>query len=445
MFENYKYLSGTYTLLYKKLNCYKLLFKSSAIENSEELTEKAPGYTGYSRKNWIRSLGPGIIVAALVFGPSKITIISILGANYNYSMLWIVVIAIFFMIIFTSMSARIGIATQKSLLTTISEKWGKAAGVFIGIGIFLVTASFQAGNSIGIGISLAEATHTAQAPWIILFNAIAIGLLFFRAFYKVLEKIMIGLVFLMLFAFVTTLILSKPRISDIITGLIPSIPPGSMLLVIAFMASCFSIVGACYQSYLVQERLRIHPDVPQTGKESVAGMCILGLMSAILLICCATVLHPKGIAINSATDMAKALEPAFGKYASYLFLAGLFGASFSALIGNATLGGTLTGDALGYGGKLSSKTTRFLIAVVMLIGATIAIIFGKLPLQLIIIAQTVTIFIVPFIGIALYLVANDKKLMGVYSNKIFNNIFGGIGLLVMIFLALSNIKVLFFK
>jgi len=412
-------------------------------ETSED--KYADRLSGSTWKTWLQSLGPGIIIAALVFGPSKITVISILGAKYNYSMLWIVVVAIFFMTIFTTMSARIGIATKKSLLANISEKWGKAAAIFTGLGIFLVTASFQAGNSIGIGISLAEPTHTSQVPWIILFNGIAIGLLFFRAFYKVLEKIMIGLVFLMLFAFITTLILSRPKVSDIITGFIPSIPAGSMVLVIAFMASCFSIVGACYQSYLVQERIRIRPDVPQTGRESVVGICILGLMSAILLICCATVLHPKGIAINSATDMAKALEPAFGKYASYLFLSGLFGASFSALIGNATLGGTLTGDALGYGGKLSSKMIRFLIAIVMLIGAAIAIIFGKLPLQLIIIAQAVTIFIVPFIGIALYLVANDRKLMGVYSNKTFSRIAGGIGLLVMIFLALSNIKVLFFK
>lgn len=398
-----------------------------------------------SLKTWIQSIGPGIIIAALVFGPSKITITTMLGAGYEYSLVWIVVVAVFFMIIFTNMSARIGIATQKSLLTTISEKWGKPAGIATGLGIFLVTASFQAGNSIGIGISLAEPTHTSQVFWIILFNVMAISLLFFRAFYKVLEKIMIGLVFLMLFAFITTLILSKPDITEIVSGLIPRIPTGSMGLVIAFMASCFSIVGACYQSYLVQERKKIRPDIRQSGKESLLGMCILGLMSAILLICSAAVLHPKGISIHSATDMAKALEPAFGKYAAYLFLAGLFGASFSSLIGNATLGGTLSGDAMGYGGMLSSRIIRLLIALIMVIGATVAIIFGRLPLQLIVLAQAVTIFIVPFIGIAIYLVANDRQLMGAYKNKTFSNVVGAIGLLVMILLALNNIKILFFK
>lgn len=390
-------------------------------------------------------MGPGIIIAAVIFGPSKITITTMLGASYDYSLLWIVVVAIFFMIVFMQMSSRIGIATRKSLLTTISERWGRSVGIAIGIGIFLVTASFQAGNSIGIGISLAEPTHTSSVIWIILFNVIAISLLFFKSFYKILERIMIGLVFLMLFAFVTTLILSKPAIPDIASGFVPSVPFGSVGLIIAFMASCFSIVGAFYQSYLVQERNRLHPNVVQTGKESLVGMCILGLMSAILLICSAAVLHPKGVVIDSATDMAEALEPAFGKYAAYLFLAGLFGASFSSLIGNATIGGSLLGDAFGYGGTLSSKASRALIALVMLIGAVVAIRFGKLPLQLIVIAQAVTIFIVPFIGIAIYLVANDRKLMGEYRNKAFSNIAGGIGLLVILFLALNNVKALFFK
>jgi manganese transport protein len=399
----------------------------------------------YLLKAWLRSLGPGIIIAAVVFGPSKITITTMLGASYNYSLLWIVVVAIFFMIIFMQMSSRIGIATSKSLLTTISDKWGKPVGKAVGIGIFLVTTAFQAGNSIGIGITFAGPTNTSMVIWIVLFNLIAISLLFFKSFYNILEKIMIGLVFLMLLAFITTVVLSKPNLADIAGGFVPSIPTGSFGLVIAFMASCFSIVGAFYQSYLVQERIRLQPHLSQTGKESLIGMCILGLMSAVLMICAATVLHPKGVVIASAMDMARALEPAFGKYAEYLFLAGLFGASFSSLIGNAAIGGSLLSDAFGYSGNLSSLISRALIALVMILGAAVAIAFGKLPLQLIVIAQAVTILVVPFIGFAIYLVANDRKIMGKHRNKTFSNIAGGLGLLVIIFLALNNVKSIFFR
>src|SRR5665213_1001812 len=83
-------------------------------------------------KTWSRVLGPGIITAALVFGPSKITITSKMGAEYGYSLLWVVAVAIFFMMVFTSMSARIGMATSKSLLQTIREKWGRTAAVCTG-------------------------------------------------------------------------------------------------------------------------------------------------------------------------------------------------------------------------------------------------------------------------------------------------------------------------
>jgi manganese transport protein len=409
-------------------------------ETSSTLAPPAnQGWLSAFRK-WLLSLGPGIITAALVFGPSKITITSKLGAEFSYSLIWIIVVAIFFMAIFTTMSARIGIATDQSLLTTIKQKWGRKASLGIGFGVFFVAASFQAGNSIGIGIAMAELTQTGKTPWIITFNIIAISLLFFRSFYKLLEKIMIMLIMLMLFAFLTTLFLVKPNPAEVVTGFIPSIPTGSLGLMIAFVASTFSIVGAFYQAYLVQERRRINPGVKLRHNASLTGIIILGLMSAIVLVCAAGVLFSTGVRVSSATDMAKALEPLFGRYASTLFLCGLFGASFSALIGNSTLGGTLLADALGFGNQLNAKSTRYLIALVMIIGATIAIAFGKLPLELIVFAQSITILIVPFIGIAMYGIANDGRIMGPHKNSTIMRVLAGLGLLLIIVLAIINVK-----
>lgn len=393
-------------------------------------------------KQALKGLGPGIITAALVFGPSKMTLTSRLGADYGYTMLWIVLVAIFFMFIFTNMGARIGLSSPVSLLTAIRNKWGKSAGIAIGIGVFLVATSFQAGNAIGVGIAIAEATGTKTWIWILVFNVFGMALLFFRSFYKVLEKLMIALVGLMLFSFITTLFLSKPSVSGIAQGFIPTIPSGSTALIIAFTASCFSIVGAFYQSYLVQENKK---EGEEGSDRSYTGIIILGFMSIVVIICAAAVLHPQGIKVSSASQMSKALVPLFGTYASDLFLAGLFGASFSSLVGNATVGGSLLGDALGYSSKLSSQMVRVFIALVMICGASIALIFGKLPLELIIFAQSVTIFLVPFIGIAMYSVANDAKMMGKYSNGMFSKIGGALGLLLLTGLAVKNFFDLFMK
>lgn len=391
-----------------------------------------------------KGLGPGIITAALVFGPSKMTITSRLGAEYGYSTLWVVVVAIFFMLIFTDMGARIGLSSSVSLLTQIRNKWGKAAGVIIGFGVFLVATSFQAGNSIGVGIAVAEASETPTWIWILVFNLAGVSLLFFGSFYKTLEKLMIALVGLMLISFLTTLFLSKPSLSGIADGFIPSIPLGSAGLLIAFTASCFSIVGAFYQSYLIQESKK--PGFEKQGKNrSAIGILILGIMSLVVIICAAAILNPQGIKVNSASEMSKALEPLFGSYAAHLFLAGLFGASFSSLVGNATVGGSLLGDSLGFGNRLSSKAVRGFIALVMACGASISLIFGKLPLELIIFAQSVTIFLVPFIGFAMYAIANDPKIMGEKVNSSFAKISGAIGLILLTGLAVWNFNELFIK
>ena len=272
--------------------------------------------------NWIHTIGPGLIVGALVFGPSKLTITSKIGANFGYNLLWIIILAIFFMAIYTIIAERIGLANDESLLTVIGRKWGRKFATIVGTGIFLVCTSFQTGNSVGVGIAIGELTNTNNNIWIIFFNAIGIALLFFRNFYKILEKVMIFLIGMMLLAFLFTLFEVKPNMSNVVSGfLIPRIPTGSMGLIIAFMASCFSIVGAFYTSYLVQERKRINvnSDEKISRNSSLTGIIVLGILSAILMICAAAILQPLGVEVKTATDMSLVLRPAFGEAASAVF------------------------------------------------------------------------------------------------------------------------------
>lgn len=399
-------------------------------------------------KKILNILGPGIITAALVFGPSKMTITSKMGADYEFGLMWIVIIALFFMGAFTAMCSRIGVVHEKSLLTLIKENFNKNIGIAIGVGIFLVATSFQAGNSIGVGIAIGEATGTSKDIWIITFTILGIALLFFPSFYKIMEKLMIGLVLIMLFCFIATLFLTDINFGKFAAGFVPSLPVGSLPLIIAFTASCFSLVGAFYQTYLIQERKKVSPEgvsIKQSVRGAFTGVAILGFMSSSVLICAAAVLFTKGIHVSSAAEMGKALEPLFGTYASSLFFIGLFGASFSSLVGNATVGGALLGDALGFGSSLSSKKVKVLISVVMILGCFVSVSFGKLPLELIVLAQSVTIFLVPFIGISILVIANSKKVMGENANSLFYKIIGALGLVVIFILMFSNVYDMFLK
>ena len=137
---------------------------------------------GSTLKKWTRVLGPGLITAALVFGPGSLTITSRLGALYGHELFWIIVMSIFFMIFYTEMAVRIGLSTNISSLNVIKNKWGKTISIVMGLGIFTITASFQAGNTIGASLAFAELFGTSTWPWVIFFVSLAMVLLFFKVF-----------------------------------------------------------------------------------------------------------------------------------------------------------------------------------------------------------------------------------------------------------------------
>ncbi|NHE59546.1 Nramp family divalent metal transporter [Cyclobacterium plantarum] len=394
---------------------------------------------------WIKSLGPGLITAALVFGPGSLTITSKLGAVYGYQLLWVILVAVVLMLTFTGMGARIGLAANTSLINLFREKWGNAAAWIAGFGLFFVTASFQAGNTVGAGLALSESLGGANAQWIVFISLLAISLLFFKSFYKVLEKVMILMVAIMLISFLLTLVLAPPDFGEVVNGLIPAIPKDSFVLVIALVASSFSIAGAFYQSYLVQEKGWNKSQKQEALTESFTGIMVLGIISSMIMLSAATILYPKGVGVSSAGDMGLALAPVYGQFSFLVFMLGLFGASFSSLLGNASIGGTLLADALSLGRDLNGLPVKLLISLVIVIGAAVALIFGRLPLELIVFAQGITIFAVPFIGFGLFLIGNDANIMGELKNKKLSNILGVLGLLVLLTLAVSNGINLFLK
>lgn len=411
----------------------------------EGKTELAKDSKISKRKNIFNYLGPALITSALVLGPGSVTLSSKIGAIYGTQLVWTIILAIILMMVFTEMSTRIGLAADHSFIQTIKKKWGLLAGVLIGVGAFLVTASFQAGNAIGTGIAISTVTNMDPTIWIIIFTLISIGLLFAKQFYQILEKMMLVLVVIMLLAFLITVIVVQPSLVDIFKGFIPVLPEGSMGLIIALFATSFSIVGAVYQSYLVKEKGWKITDAASGRKESFLGIFLLGFISFLIMITAATILKPQGLIVNDASEMGLALEPLFGNWSTIVFMLGLFGASFSSLMGNATIGGSLLADGLGIGSNLSNMKVKLLIILVMLFGSIIGIVFGSAPLNLIVFAQAITIFVVPFIAIAMLVIANDKNIMGELKNKLLSNVLGVIGLIVLVYLAFNNIKNIFFS
>jgi len=135
--------------------------------------------------------------------------------------------------------------------------------------------------------------------------------------------------------------------------------------------------------------------------------------------------------------MGRALEPLFGNIASSVFMIGLFAASFSSLLGNATIGGAILADTFSLGDKLNDLSSRVLIMIVILAGSAIAIVFSHLQLKLIVLAQAITMIVSPVIGTFIFLISSDKKIMGKNNNTFWLKLFGILGLILVFTLAIA--------
>jgi NRAMP (natural resistance-associated macrophage protein)-like metal ion transporter len=395
-------------------------------------------------KNIFRSIGPGLIIASVVLGPGSITVASRIGSEYGYSFLWVIVLATVFMITYTSMSARFGVVNSDSILQSIADNYGRWFALLIGISAFLSTSSFQFGNNLGIGIGMQGITGINERVWPLIFTPLGIILIFWaKNLYKVLENLMKFMVMIMIIAFFINLILTKPEIAPLAKGLVPSrFSMDSLHVVSALMGTSFALAAALYQSYLAQNKGWKKENLKRSLKDTYIGIFFLALISATILITSAAALHPRGILVNSAADMALQMEALFGVYAKVIFSVGLCAAAFSSMMVNSVIGGGLLADGLGLSRSMNDPRTKVFIIAILLIGMLVAVFFRGNVIYALIMAQASTMLTVPLIAVGLFLVLNNKKVMGEYRNNTMQNIIAVTGFLVvsiMVYFMYQNI------
>jgi len=280
-----------------------------------------------------KRIGPGFIIAAVVLGPGSISSISANGSVMGTRMLWLVALCGVFMMTYTILAAKFGAMSQKSFLSHLAERYGRWLSVIIGICAFTVCAGFQGGNNIGVGMAMNAIIGGPIGLWAAFFTVLAVFFLFyFQSLYKALERLMMVLVSVMIFAFVGNLVVAGPDPVAVARGFIPSwSTEGNLFQVAAIVSTSFSVFAALFQAYLVQEK-NWGPEEVRTGiHDSIIGISALTFISLVVMITAATVLATRGIAVKNAADMAVQLEPLLGKSAMWLFCIGLWGASFSCL------------------------------------------------------------------------------------------------------------------
>ena len=384
-------------------------------------------------KEILAAIGPGFIIASVVLGPGSITVSSKIGATHGYSLLWVIIFAGLAMGMYVYMASRFGVMHEKTILQTIADTYGRWFAALIGISSFVMATSFQFGNNLGVATSLHSLTGISENVWPLVFTGAAVILVFFaKGLYKILEKLMMVLVMTMILAFLLNLIFTKPNLVETAKGFLPSVPQGGMNELAALVATTFCLHVAIYQAYLSKDKGWKLNDMKRGFRDTVASILMLGGITGMIIMTSAAALNPKGIMIASAADMAIQLEALFGSYAKIIFSIGLWAAAFSSLTVNAVVGGGLLSDGLGLGRSMEEKWPRAFAILAMLIGMAIAVFFKGNIVHALVVAQASTLFAVPAVAIGLFLIANNKKVMGDWANSWKQNIIAVFGLILIL-------------
>ncbi len=390
-------------------------------------------------KELIGKIGPTIIVAAVVLGPGSILTSSRVGADFGFSAWFVLALSTLLMIGMVTLAARLGVTYERSLCEELAARLGRGASLFIGLVLFLVVALFQSSNNLAIiaGFEplvedvgdggLLEGTGARVAVLLVINLFVAFCLFRVRSLYSQIERLMKILVLVMICAFTGNLIVVL--FGAVGSESVPKTTSGNRDLIplLGMIGTTFSIGGAFYQGYLVREKGWKLPDWKRGVGDSIFGICVLGAVTSFILITSVLTFHGRADAVElkSVGDVARQLEPLFGKGAKVIFSFGIMAGAFSSFLVNAVIGGTILSDSLGKGWRLSDAMPRMLTCLGLLIGMLVAgwsLSGASGTVTLITIAQALTVLGLPMLAAALLYLGTRKELVG--EKKVPNWILG---------------------
>lgn len=394
----------------------------------------------------LKEFGPGALVAAAFIGPGTVTTATLAGANFGYALLWALVFATLATIILQEMAARFGTITQMGLGEALRERlaasvWRWPMFALIMVALYLGNAAYQAGNlsgaALGIEAVIGSSEHTFRLA--VLFIAGVAGFVLWRGNYKQIEKVLIALVLFMGLAFVTTFIVVKPNLSEMMRGLtVPTIPDGSLLTIIALIGTTVVPYNLFLHASAAKAKWAGKDNLSAARVDTIAAIGLGGLITIFIVSTAAASMFARGLTVNSASDMALQFEPLFGASSRYLMGLGFFAAGLSSSITAPLATAYAISEITGIKGGVTAPRFRAISISVLLFGMAVAMI-GIKPITIIVSAQFANGLLLPVVAAFLLFALNQKAMLGEYANGWKANLAGAMVLMIALGLGIRMV------
>lgn len=393
-------------------------------------TENTPAPTRVGMKRTIGVIGPVMIIGAMQFGPGSTITAATAGAEIGYGAIWLIAVSTIFMLVFTDMGVRIGIASSGSPLSVIRERLGSPVTLIVGVAFFFMAILYLTGSLAGAAIGLSLLLPGDAVIWSVLAGLVSAALLWMPRAYSQLEKIMIAAIIVMAAVFGLTAILAQPDLGGVARGFVPGPVPGGSIVAVSILGTNMTLYSAFYAGYAIREKRTARTDYRRTTLvDTMPGILSSGIIMILVVIAGAAVLAGKNV--ETPEDIVGILEPTIGQAAAYIFAFGIFAAGMSSVLGNAAVGGTIPTDAARRGGSLARKTVKIVGTVIIAIAVGIMVTFGGAPVPLVLLVNALSVLVFPVLGLLMMVLANSNRMTPLRNNW-WQNVLGTMGLLLVL-------------
>lgn len=377
---------------------------------------------------YLAILGPGMVAANAGNDAGGIATFASVGADYGYSLLWVLIPITISLGIVQEMCARMGAVTGKGLADLIREQFGVRWTAVVMLALLIANGGVTVSEFVGI----AAATELFGVPRYVSvpLAAASVWWLVVKGSYKRVERVflLMSLVFL---GYIISAFMAHPDWGHVAHEMVRpsfSFSPAYLFTFIAIVGTTISPYMQVFVQSSVVEKGVTAEDYKLTRVDVWSGTIFAVGIVFFIVISTAATLKLHGIHIETAADAARALEPLAGRYAGILFAVGLFGASMLAAGVLPLATAYSISEALGFekGVSRSFREAPIFIGIFTFLvglGAIVAVI-PHLPLiRVLIVTQVINGLLLPVILIAIQRLVNNRELMGSYVNGPVYNIF----------------------
>ena len=389
---------------------------------------RVPESGGFWRK-LAAFVGPGLMVAVGYMDPGNWATDIAGGARYGYALLAVVLMSSLFAMLLQHLALRLGIATGQDLAQACRANYSRPVSLVLFVLAEIAIAATDLAEVLGsaLALNLLFGMPLAVGVVVTVLDVLLILYLQNRGF-RLLERIIAGLIGLILACFTYEILVSNPDVRAVLGGFLPRkeivTNPGMLYLAIGILGATVMPHNLYLHSSIVQTRaFRQTPEgrrqaIRFATIDSTGSLVLAFFINAAILIVAAAAFHTTGNQhVADITEAHQLLEPLLGaKLAAVAFAVALLAAGQ-----NSTVTGTLAGQIVMQGFldlRMKPWLQRLLTRLVAIVPALVGVLwFGEKGLSdLLVLSQVILSLQLSFAVVPLVAFTSKKRLMGELTN-----------------------------